>query len=40
MFVARAIIVVAFSISALSIFAFQGVELVHAISDLFSNKKG
>lgn len=38
MFVARAIIVVAFSISALSIFAFQGIELVHAITDLFSKK--
>jgi len=38
MFVARAIMVIALSVSALSILAYQGIEFVHAISDLFSKK--
>lgn len=38
MFVARAIMVIALSVSALSIFAYQGIEMVHVITDLFSKK--
>ncbi len=38
MFVLRMIPIVLFSVTALSLFTYQGIEIVHAFSDIFQKK--
>jgi len=38
MFVVRMIPIVLFSVTALSLFTYQGIEIVHAFTDYFQKK--
>jgi hypothetical protein len=39
MFWIRMIPIVAFSLTALSLFTYQGIEIIHALSDYFQKNK-